>query len=158
MQSNYICMLRESLEKKIEVLDAILEANERQREVLLDPMSTPADLDATFDRKDELLQVMETLDKGFETMYKRVSKELSENREAHKYEIAKMQKLIETISDRSASIQAGELRNKDLATRKFSDLKNKINKVKKSRSAMNSYYQASKISTFEDASILDSKK
>jgi galactose-1-phosphate uridylyltransferase len=151
-------MLRESLEKKIEILDAILDANELKREVLTNPMATPDDLEATYNRKDELISVMEALDNGFETMYKRVRKELSENREIYADEIKKMQELISEISDRSASIRAGELRNKELATRKFSDLKGKINKVKKSRSAMNSYYQASKISTFEDASILDSRK
>lgn len=68
--SNYVVMLRESLEKKLEVLKEIQNANERQKEILMNPFSTPEELKETLDRKDELMNVIDALDTGFENVYK----------------------------------------------------------------------------------------
>lgn len=157
MSGNYVMMLRESLEKKIEVLEAIMVANERQKEVLSDPLSTPDDLQATYDRKDELIDVLESLDRGFETMYSRIRRDIQNNKEEYSDEIKKMQKLIEKISDLSASIQADELRNKALAEAKFSKLKSQVSSVKKNRSAVNSYNRSMGQINNVDPQFMDSK-
>ena len=82
--SNYVIMLRESLEKKLEVLKEIQNANERQKDILMNPFSTPEELKETLDRKDELMNVIDALDTGFENVYKRVSKSIRDNRELYK--------------------------------------------------------------------------
>ena len=157
MSENYVCMLRESLEKKIEVLEAIQVANETQRNVLSDPMSLPEDLEATYARKDELIEALEALDRGFEIMYSRVRSELNNNKDKYVDEIKKMQSLISKISDLSASIQAAELRNTSLAEAKFSKLKGQLKQVKKNRTAVNSYYKSSANINTLDPQFLDSK-
>jgi flagellar biosynthesis/type III secretory pathway chaperone len=157
MSGNYVMMLRESLEKKIEVLEAIMVANERQKEVLSDPFSTPEDLQATYDRKDELIEVLESLDKGFETMYSRIRRDIQQNKDEYSEEISKMKKLIVEISDLSASIQAEELRNKALAEAKFSKLKSQVSSVKKNKSAVNMYNQSMGQINTVDPQFMDSK-
>ena len=48
----YVRVLRESLEKKVELLQLISKENEVQSKVLKDPTSTPDELQATMDHKD----------------------------------------------------------------------------------------------------------
>lgn len=155
---NYVIMLRESLEKKIEVLEEIEKANEDQRQVLLDPMATPDDLHDSVERKDKLIDALDKLDNGFDELYKRVRKEISENKEIYAEEIRKMKELIPRISDLSATLQAEELRNKDLATAKFSSIRSQIAKVNKNRAAVDSYYKSMGKINLIDPQFMDKKK
>lgn len=156
--SNYVVMLRESLEKKLEVLKEIQNANERQKDILMNPFSTPEELKETLDRKDELMNVIDALDTGFENVYKRVSKSIRDNRELYKDEIIKMQNLITSITDLSATLQAEEHRNKEFADRKFAKIKERILSVTKNKNAVDSYHKSmGRINTI-DPQFMDSKK
>lgn len=155
---NYIIMLRESLEKKVCVLLEIQKANEDQKSILLDPLSTPEDLKDSIDRKDKLLDVIDALDVGFENMYKRVSSMIKENRELYKDEIVKMQHLIKKITGLSVTLQAEEKRNKDMATIKFSKIREQVALASKHQNVVDSYHKTMERINTIDPQFMDSKK
>jgi hypothetical protein len=156
-ENNYVVMLRESLEKKIEILNEIHIENLHQKEVLKDPLSTPDELKETIDRKDKLIDVINALDNGFQQMYERVKTILDVDRALYTDEIAKMQNLISELTALSATVQAEELRNKDLATAKFAQVRAQAKKVNSLQGAVNSYNQNMGKLNVVDPQFLDKK-
>ncbi|MBO6215949.1 MAG: flagellar protein FliT, partial [Lachnospiraceae bacterium] len=96
---NYIQMMRESLEKKEDILKKIEQKNIDQQNILLDPNADPDDFDATIDAKGSLIEELEKLDAGFEKLFSEVETELKDNKESYKDEIKRMQELIGIITD-----------------------------------------------------------
>lgn len=141
MTENYVLILRESLEKKVEILQHIREENQKQKQVLEDNNSDVDEFEATLDYKDSLVEQMLKLDDGFETLFARVQEELEANKETYKDEIHRMQDLIRQITDLSTGIQAQEQENHKLAKQKFAYVRQQVQKVRKSQKAVNSYYQ-----------------
>ncbi|WP_034465525.1 flagellar export chaperone FlgN [Butyrivibrio proteoclasticus] len=142
MLSASLDMLEDSLNKKIEVMTQIEKENEAQRDVLKDADDVDeASFDATVDRKGELIDKLNLLDDGFEALYADIKKDLEAERDQHKEQIARLQTLIHTIMDKSASIEAQEHRNKKLAEKYFSVTREKLAAGKKSSSVAFNYYQ-----------------
>ena len=119
MTDNYVLILRESLEKKVEILEHIQAENRKQRQVLEDNNSDVDEFEATLDYKASLVDQIVKLDDGFETLFARVEEELQANKETYKEEIRRMQELIRQITDLSTAVQAQEKENEKLAREKF---------------------------------------
>lgn len=157
-ETDYVKMLRESLEKKAEVLQRIQEENVRQSDILTDPNSTPDELDANMNEKDRLVSRILQLDDGFEQLFERVKDSLDADRSLYADEIRRMQDLIRKITDLSAEVQAQEQKNKKLAQAKFSSVRQQVQKVRKSQKAVSSYYRNMMKTTYEEPQFLDNKK
>lgn len=155
---NYIMILLQDLKKKNLVLDRIIDANKRQKEALEDPNLDPEDFDKIVEEKSQLIEELERLDSGFEQVYARVKNELQGNKEAYKDEIRQMQKLIRELTDKSATIQTGELRNKELMQKKFSEVKRQVREIRSSQKVVNQYYQNMMKSNYIDPQFMDNKK
>ena len=136
-EQNYVQMMRESLEKKIRILEEIRLLNREQNQILQDDNATPDQFDENIDKKQVLIDQLTGLDNGFQQMYNRVREALNSNRALYADEIRKMQMYIREITDLSATIQAQEKRNKQLAEVKFSNIKSKAKEVRKSQQAVN---------------------
>lgn len=159
MQENsYIQVLIQSLHKKVEALDSIIEKNIEQYEIL---SVEEADMDAfekNVTEKSEYVDKIIFLDEGFEEIYARVKEELDVNRSAHVEEIKQMKELISAITERSMKIQAQEQRNKDLAAMQFSKAKKKIRQVKTGNKVAMQYYQNMQQLNVVDPQFMDKKK
>ena len=140
MTENYVQILRESLEKKVEILEHIQAENQKQKQVLEDNNSDVDEFDATLDYKDSLIEQRLKLDDGFEALFARVGEELEANKEQSKDEIHRMQDLIRQVTDLSTAIQAQERENEKLAKQRFTYVRKQVQKVRKSQKAVNSYY------------------
>ncbi len=142
MSNPYITALIESLEKKIIVLDEIISKNKEQSDLLrADPFSFEA-FDRNTEEKGVLIFRLEKLDDGFETLYARVKEELDANRSQYAEEIRRMQELIRQITDKSASIQAEEARNKAALETVFKSERDRIKTGRSGVKALQSYNQA----------------
>ncbi len=155
---DYVIMLRESLQKKKALLNDIIIRNEEQKQILEDSKSTPDEFQANIDAKDALVQQIVALDDGFESIFKKVEAELSADKDKYADEIKKMKKLILEVTDLSERVRAGEKINADLARAKFSGIKNQIKMVRKSRTAVNNYYNSMMRTNYYDPQFYDSKK
>ena len=70
----------QSLEKKIQVLDAIIVYDDIQKEQLENPDLTTEESDDVVEKKSELIEQLNQLDSGFQKLYDRVKEELQGNK------------------------------------------------------------------------------
>lgn len=158
MEANYIEIMIQSLEKKVQVLNHIVELNKEQKILLEDPNLGPEEFEQNVQRKGKQIEELELLDEGFEQLYARVKEELQANKEAYTAQIRRMQELIRKISALSASIQAQEARNKTLAEQKFSAIKSQIREVRNSQKVVKQYYDNMMKANLAVPQFLDNKK
>ena len=157
-EQDYVKMMRESLETKVQILESLRLLNREQNQILKDENATPDQFEDNVSQKQELIDRLTTLDNGFQQLYNRVKVALDTNRAMYADEIRKMQMLIRDITDLSATIQAQEKRNRDVAAQKFSNIRGKAKEVRKSQKAVNTYYRNMMDRNFVDPQFLDSKK
>jgi chromosome segregation ATPase len=142
MVSASLDMLEESLQKKIAILEKIEEQNDKQRDVLSVPEEVDEEaFDATVEAKGRLIDEINSLDDGFQSLFDRVKEEIGDHKDQYADQIKRMQGLIQEITGRSASIEASEHRNKRLAEKYFSTAREQMNLSRNSSSAAFNYYQ-----------------
>ncbi|MCI6784421.1 MAG: flagellar protein FlgN [Lachnospiraceae bacterium] len=156
--NSYIEILKQSLTKKLELLDTIMALNVLQKDMLENPDLDPDELEENLNRKADLVEQLSKLDDGFGQIYDRVRTELMENRTAYTEDIAQMKRDITAIMDKSTAIQSQEKRNQVLMQQKFTSVKKQIKEVKKSRQAVNSYYRNMMKMGNPGSTFLDDKK
>ena len=158
MTENYLNILEESLEKKLQVMAQIQEYSLLQQEIF---QSQDADLekfDECVDKKDKLLLELTALDSGFETLYQNVAEELQDNREKYAEQIRRLQELVTRVTEESVAIQTQEARNKKLVEDHFRRQREGIAKNRRSSKAAYDYYKGMSSSGGETSMLYDNKK
>lgn len=158
MNSNYIDIMIQSLEKKTAVLDQLIELNKQQKLYLQDPNLSPEDFEKNMDRKASLIDDLNQLDGGFDELFERVKGELNANRQAYAEQIKRMQGLIREITEKSNTIQTQEARNREQAQRKFADVRKQVKGVRNSQKVVRQYYQNMVKQGGNEPRFLDNKK
>lgn len=158
MTENYLNILEESLEKKLQIMAKIQKYSLLQQEIF---QSQDADLDKFdeyVDKKDALLTELTALDNGFETLYGNVSRELQDNREKYAEQIRRLQELVSRVTEGSVTIQTQEARNKKLVEDYFRREREGIAKNRRSSRAAYNYYKNMSGSAAETSYLYDNKK
>ena len=151
-------ILLQSLEKKNGILDEMIIQNKAQEELLKQENLDMDAFDKAIDRQSAYVEELDKLDNGFEAVYDRVRDELMHNKEQYRAEIAAMQKLIQAITDKIATLNAGNMRNKILAENQFKKQKQGIgSSVSKTKVARN-YYNSMNHLNYVTPQFYDSKK
>ena len=158
MEENYLLIMIQSLKKKIQVLDCIIDANIRQKADLENPNLDPDDFDKTVEEKSRYIEQLDLLDSGFDKLFARVKEAVENNKPAYKNEIKEMQTLITRITEKSSEIQVQEMRNKDLMVQKFTKIHKQARDVRANQQAVNQYYQNMKRLNVIDPQFMDNKK
>ena len=153
-----LSILEQSLEKKLLLLDQVLEKSREQEKLLKDPDLTPEDFEQNVEEKGAIIDELNGLDSGFEQVFERIRSELPSHKEEYRDEIKRIQELIREITARSTSIQATEARNKDLAQKKFATIRKQIKEARASRQVVNQYYQNMMKLNFVDPQFMDDKQ
>ncbi|WP_294242284.1 flagellar protein FliT [Pseudobutyrivibrio sp.] len=156
---DYVVMLRESLEKKADILRVLQIRNQEQAAILQDPNTTPDDLEKNMNMKSELIDRIIMLDEGFQQLFGRVKTIIEADRETYADEIRMMQELIKKVTDLTADVEASEYRNKEYAKTRFANIKKEVREIKKSNDVVTSYYKNMMAhNKADDPSFLDKKK
>ena len=158
MNNNYIDIMIQSLEKKVAVLNQLIELNKQQKLYLQDPNLSPEDFEKNMNRKAVLIDELNQLDSGFEKLFGRVRDELNMNREVYAPQIRKMQELIRKITEKSNMVQTQEARNKEQVQRKFADIRKQVKGVRNSQKVVRQYYQNMMKQGGTEPKFLDNKK
>jgi hypothetical protein len=111
-----------------------------QADILSDEKGEAEAFEKNIEAKEELINKLEAFDKAFDSLFSKVEKELTENKEVYADEIHHMQDLIREITDKSLNVQFLEKKNYELATVKFSNIRSKIKKVRRGGKAVTTYY------------------
>lgn len=158
MKQTYIDIMIQSLDKKVQVLDRIIEVNMLQKGILEDNKSSVDEFDKTVEEKAKLIEQLNQLDSGFEKLFARVKVELNGNKAAYAGEIKNMQEKIRLITDKSMEIQAQEARNKELMVRKFAYVKETAKSVRTNSKIASQYYKNMMNLHYVDPQFMDNKK
>ena len=127
-------------------------------EELENPGLDPDDFDACVEEKAKQIEQLELLDTGFQEVYDKIKADLQTNQQEYREEIAEMQEYIRRLTDKSATIQAQEARNKDLMTQKFASVRKQVKEVRKSQKVVNQYYKSMMKSGYMEPQFTDNKK
>lgn len=158
MDSSYIDIMIQSLEKKAAILDQLIELNKQQKLYLQDPNLSPDDFEKNMDRKAALIDGLVQLDNGFEELFGRVRDALYANRDAYAFQIKRMQDLIREITEKSNTVQTQEARNKEQVQHKFADIRKQVKGVRNSQKVVRQYYQNMVKQGGTEPRFLDNKK
>ncbi len=157
-EHSYIEILQRSLEKKLVVLDKIMEENRNMAVVAQAEKFNPDLFDEIFDRKDALIKELNELDVGFRTVYAHVREELTGNKEEHKEEIANLQSLIKQVTDKSVAIQVEEKRNQVALNNRMDAFKKEVYQTKNTRKIMANYFNNMTGRNVIEPQFMDKKK
>lgn len=158
MQNQYINIMIESLRRKLAALDEVLECSKGQMALLEDPNLEPEEFEADVRKKAELIDKLEQLDEGFDSLYQKVKDELQENKEQYASEIQTMQELIRKITEKSAEIQVTEARNKGCVETKFTSVRKQAREIRNSQRIVQQYYRNMQKLNCVEPQFTDKKK
>ncbi|NLL75896.1 MAG: flagellar protein FliT [Clostridiales bacterium] len=158
MIENYLQVLEESLLKKKEVLLAIEEMNREQEQILKDENPSMEAFDESIDKKGLLIEELSRLDDGFETLYEHIKEQLLHNKDEYKGQIARLQKLIAEVTDKSVTIQAQEARNKKSAEKYFAKARRELKSGRVNSKAALDYYLNMNKAQIANPQFIDKKK
>ncbi len=147
----------ESLSKKINILEKLLEYTKEQERLLEEEEFSMEEFSGLLDKKGELIDVLNTMDQGFEQVYERMEEEIKGRKEEHAHEILLMQQRIKTITDLSIKLQELEYKNKEKIEVQFSKKRNEIKTFRQSKDNVNKYYRVMSKTQVVDSAFLDKK-
>ena len=155
---NYLQVLEESLQKKMDVLCRIEMLSARQEQILSAESVSEEAFDKNIEEKDTLINELNKLDEGFESLYAHIKEQLLAGRHKYKAQIAVLQKKIAEVTEKSVAIQAQEARNKKLAEGYFAKAKQELKKGRRSSKAALDYYKSMNKTQTVSPQLMDKKK
>ncbi|MDE7477116.1 MAG: flagellar protein FliT [Lachnospiraceae bacterium] len=158
MTENYLQIMTESLEKKLEVLDKIYEVNKRQFEASSKRPFDAEAYDAVMDEKGKLVEELNHLDDGFTSTYELVREEVQKEPEKYRERVLRMQELVRAAVDKSVSIEAQEKRNKASMEAALSSKRKEIKERRVTANVATKYYSAVSRLNNVDPQLMDRKK
>lgn len=156
---NYIQIMISSLKKKISILEDISVQNEKQYEVSQSGKIDDEIMEQTYGEKERLINELQELDNGFDTLYTRVKDELADenNKKMYAIQIKEMQTLIETITEKSMNIQRQEKRNQEMVMTLINNERKAISVTKSARKVTSDYYKNMNKVNYIDPQFMDKK-
>lgn len=139
---NYVQMMADSLIMKKSVLEKAVVLNDEQKDILTADGFDEEAFQENVRRKSELAEEINRLDSGFDELFRRVKETIEADKQAFSKQIADMKVLIRDVTDLLVKVETGEKRNKDLADRKFADMRKEVQSAKRNTHLANTYYQS----------------
>lgn len=157
MLKQYLKMLDQSLDQKKQMLDQMIEMTAAQKVSLdKDPVDWEG-FDQLVEKKAEMIERLDKMDDGFESVYDRIREELLKDKEQHKELVAAIQKKIQAVSDDSAALMAAERRNKEQVEIKIAEEKKRLQQRKTTSKVATNYYRSMNKVNLIDPQLMDKK-
>lgn len=156
--STYIHILMDTLNKKNILLEKLLDITSLQENYINDHIPDMDLFEQTLSEKENYINQINQLDVGFEKIYGYVKEELSAKRIEYREYIENLQELIRQITDKSAKMQASELRNKLKMEAYLLSKKKEIKNFKINSKTASNYYKNMNNQQVLGSYFLDKKK
>lgn len=141
-KKTYIQLLIDSLGKKYEIMNELMQITARQQNIINSESFDEDEFMKTISLKEELINELSELDKGFDLVYDRVRDELKDNGPMYKDEITSLKDLVTKVTDLSIRLQALERSNKTGLEALLSRKRRDIGKARLSNETVANYYKA----------------
>ncbi len=158
MTEDYLQIMIESLEKKIDVLDRVLELDKKQIAIALEQPFDMQKYDKSMDEKGVLIDELNKLDDGFTSTYERVRDAVQADPKAYADKVQRMQDLIRMAIDKGVAVEAQEQRGKQAMKSAVDSKRKEIRTIKVSNAAATQYYKAMSRINDVDPQLMDKKK
>ena len=158
MSDAYMSMLIDSQEKKLALLEKVIELDKEQEEIITGDEPDMGALNANINAKGALIDELDRLDDGFESLYAKVREDFIQNKDAHKEEIRTLQGLIRQITEKIAQIEAMEARSKINFENYMKQRRNSFKDNKNAVKAANTYAVNMRKMNKIDSMFVDNKK
>lgn len=158
LQTTYMRILQDTLNKKQKVLEEIYEVTKHQEQILKETAVQTESLDQCMDQKAECLKTLNQLDDGFEMLYVKVREELQASPGNYQEEISGLKQSVNRIMELSISIQALEQKNRMSMERYFLRHRKNIQVYRNKQQRVNTYYNTMTRFNPHQSFFLDSKK
>ena len=140
-KKTYIQIIIESLNKKYKVLNELMQITSRQK-AIVDADSFDEDLFMeTISLKQEQIDKLSELDRGFELVYDRIREDLKTNSKEYQSEITSLKELVTKITDLNIKLQALEKSNKPKLESRLANKRQSIKKSRLSNQTVTNYYK-----------------
>lgn len=139
---NYLQVLSESLDKKIDILKQLETLTAAQKEIIDKGEFDEEAFNDNVDSKAALIDELEKLDTGFQILYDNIKNQIEGNKDRYKQEIAALQVKIKTITDLSLALQVAEQRNNVIVRNRFNSIRKDVYQAKKNREVASNYYKS----------------
>ena len=154
----YLQLLDESLEKKITVLNRILEIDKEQ-ETGLKEESLNADLvEKLMNEKGELIGKLDSLDDGFDSVYQRIKVEIQSDSAKYSTQVKKLQDDIRRITELQTGIEVLEKRLKSAVDKYAKKTAADLQYRRATSSAARNYYETVNKLNQAGPQFMDKKK
>lgn len=154
----YIAMLKDILIQKEKIMQGILVLTQEQEKVLLGGMEDIERFEATLPKKQELIDTLERLDRGFSDAYAKVQTSLLGKKKDYRQEIQELQKQITAITDISVKLQALEEKNRKAFELYLTAKKQQFKEFKVSSRTASAYYKNMTGKPQGESYFMDKKK
>lgn len=157
-KETYIQLLIDSLVKKQEVLNELMEITTRQQNIIDSESFEEDEFLKTISLKEEQIKSLEEMDRGFELVYDRVRENLSDNRKEYIPQITTLKERVTIITDLSVRLQALEKRNKPKLEALLANKRKNIRNSRLSNETVTNYYKNMSSKTDSQSYFYDKKK
>ncbi|MBE5932322.1 MAG: hypothetical protein E7263_02740 [Lachnospiraceae bacterium] len=154
----YVNIMKESLVRKKNYLQEILELTNKQGELALANELDENAFGDIVEKKDILISNVNEIDKGFTAVYERVRREIIQDKELYKDELKAIQDSIRKCVDLGMAIESAELRNKAALETAFAKSYRGVKQLKQSKQVANKYYKSMSNGMINDSILYDRKK
>lgn len=158
MDENYVQILIDTISKKEETLQKILEITKEQEQLSKAEVYDSERMEKTLNDKEIQISRLNYLDDGFQSVYDRVSSEIRKNVELYKKDIAILQDKIRICTELGNAIQVLEDRNRNRFAQLFSKTKKEYSVSKNKANVAQNYFKTMNNSKIMDAYFVDKKK
>lgn len=140
-KQTYIQLLVDTLVKKHEVLSELMQITEKQQSIINNDSFDEDEFLKTISLKEEQINSLSELDRGFELIYDRSREELNENRKEYASQITSLKELVTAVTDLSVKLQALEKRNRTKLEVLLTNKRKNIKNSRLSNETVTSYYK-----------------
>ncbi len=160
---NYLQIMIDSLEKKENYLNRIIEQNKTQLEYIKGKAYEDVNWTAfnvlVTEKEAEIDRIIE-IDDAFTQIYEKIKDEVVSHKEKYRSYVLQLQELITRLTDKGAQIQTSEERNRQIIDNIFLKTRQEIKKQRTGLNVANTYYKTMSNSVVRavENSILDEKK
>ena len=142
---------------KKDILEKVIVLSEAQNGILAAAEFDEKAFRENIDEKAELIDKIERLDDGFNSLFARVKETLDGHKDEYKSEITDIKELIKSVTELAVRVQAQEARNKVLAENRFAQMRKEVSNAKRNTQAASTYYNSMNKLNFEPH-LMDQKK
>ena len=140
-KQTYIQLLVDTLVKKHEVLSELMQITEKQQSIINNDSFDEDEFLKTISLKEEQINSLSELDRGFELIYDRSRDELNANRKEYASQITSLKELVTAVTDLSVKLQALEKRNRTKLETLLTNKRKNIKNSRLSNETVTSYYK-----------------